>query len=98
MAESACKLEGERPAVCRLRRSYPKGPDYTTIVELGPKRPSLLWFWGPNSITVVYMDPLGQGAIGICHTHVSCIGNLGLVFQEKGHIGRGWIGIWVSEV
>ena len=27
--------------------------------ELGPNRPSLLWFWGPNSIIVVYMDPLG---------------------------------------
>ena len=25
-----------------------------------PKRPSPLWFWGPNSIIVVYMDPLGQ--------------------------------------
>ena len=28
-------------------------------MELGPKRPSLLWYWGPNSIVVVYMDPLG---------------------------------------
>ena len=32
---------------------------HTAIVELGPKRPSPLWFWGPNSIIVVYMDPLG---------------------------------------
>ena len=26
-------------------------------MELGPKRPSPLWFWGLNSIIVVYMDP-----------------------------------------
>ena len=39
--------------------TFPRGPTYTTIVELGPKRPSLLWFWGPNSIVVVHMDPLG---------------------------------------
>ena len=30
---------------------------YTTIMELGPKRPFILWFWGPNTIIVVYMDP-----------------------------------------
>ena len=24
------------------------------------ERPSVLWFWGPNSIMVVYMDPLGS--------------------------------------
>ena len=29
-------------------------------MELGPKRQSPLWFWGPNSIIVVYMDPLGK--------------------------------------
>ena len=28
---------------------------YYTIMELGPKRPSPLWFWGLNSIIVVYM-------------------------------------------
>ena len=28
-------------------------------MELAPKRPSPLWFWGPNSIIAVYMDPLG---------------------------------------
>ena len=36
------------------------GTIYTTIMELGLKRPSLLWFWGPNSIMAVYMDPLGS--------------------------------------
>ena len=35
----------------------PRGSIYTTIMELGPKRPFILWFWGPNSIMVVYMDP-----------------------------------------
>ena len=25
----------------------PRGPIYTTIMELGPERPFLLWFWGP---------------------------------------------------
>ena len=36
-------------------------------MELGPKRPSPLWFWGPNSITVVYMDPVGnQDSNGKC--------------------------------
>ena len=38
---------------------YPRGSIYTTIMELGSKRPSPLWFSGPNSIIVVYMDPLG---------------------------------------
>ena len=32
---------------------------YTTIMELGLTRPSPVWFWGPNSMIVVYMDPLG---------------------------------------
>ena len=31
--------------------SLPRGSIYTTIMELGPRRPSLLWFWEPNSIT-----------------------------------------------
>ena len=33
-------------------------------MELSPKRPSLVWFWGPNSIMVVYMDPLGEIKLG----------------------------------
>ena len=46
---------------CRTSRPLvlPRGSIYTTIMESGPKRPSPLWFWGPNSIMVVYMDPLG---------------------------------------
>ena len=37
----------------------PRGSIHTTIMELGTERPSLLRFWGPNSIMVAYMDPLG---------------------------------------
>ena len=37
----------------------PRGSIYTTIMELAPERPSPLWFWGPNSRIVEYMDPLG---------------------------------------
>ena len=44
----------------RLGIKKPRGSIYTTIMELGPIRPSPLWFWGPNSIIVVYMDPLGK--------------------------------------
>ena len=40
----------------------PRGSIYTTIMELGPKRPSPLWFLGRNSIIVVYMNPLGYGS------------------------------------
>ena len=34
-------------------------PLYTTIRELGPIIPSIVWYSGPNSLIVVYMDPLG---------------------------------------
>ena len=37
----------------------PEGP-YTLPMELGTKKPSLFWFWGPNSIMVVYVGPSGQ--------------------------------------
>ena len=39
----------------------PRGSTYTTIMELSPKRPSSLWYWGPNSALVVPMDFLGKG-------------------------------------
>ena len=32
-------------------------------MELGANRPSPLWFLEPNSIIVVYMDPLGYTVI-----------------------------------
>ena len=45
-----------------LELGFPEGP-------LGPKRPSPVWFWWPNSIMVVYMDPLGfigfRGGLGL---------------------------------
>ena len=39
-----------------LGAPYPEGP-YTLPRELGPKKPSLFRFWGPNSIIVVYVGP-----------------------------------------
>ena len=30
---------------------------YTTVMELGPKRPSPLWFWGPISVVVKIRVP-----------------------------------------
>ena len=33
---------------------------HATVMEFALKRPSPLWFLGPNSIIVVYMDPLGS--------------------------------------
>ena len=39
----------------------PEGPyKYATIMELSPQRASLLWFWDPDSIIGVHMDPLGN--------------------------------------
>ena len=37
----------------------PRGSIYTTIMELGPKNHNGDGLLGPNSIMVVYMDPLG---------------------------------------
>ena len=47
------------------------GSIYTIIMELGPKRPSPLWFWGPNSIIAVYMDPLGYNRVKGFHKGLS---------------------------
>ena len=47
----------------------PRGYIYTTIVELGPKRPSPLWVWKPNSIIVVYMDPVGNTIPLLTNSH-----------------------------
>ena len=38
----------------------PKGSIYTTIMELGPRNHSTDGLLGPNSILIVYMDPLGK--------------------------------------
>ena len=40
-------------------RNCPRGSIYTTIMELGPQNHTRDGFLGPNSIVVVYMDPLG---------------------------------------
>ena len=39
----------------------PRGSAYSTMMELGPKRLSLLRFQGPNFIMVLYVEPLGIG-------------------------------------
>ena len=37
----------------------PRGSIYTTIMEIGPQNHNGDGLLGPNSIIVVYMDPLG---------------------------------------
>ena len=39
--------------------NYPRGSIYTTILGLGPQNHNGDGLLGPNSIVVVYMDPLG---------------------------------------
>ena len=46
-----------------LFRVLYQGPLFSetpTCTLIGPTRPSLLWFWDPNSIVGVFMDPLGM--------------------------------------
>ena len=49
--------------VCML---LPRGSIYTTIMELGPQNHNGDGLLGPNSILVVYMNPLGYH----CYCHV----------------------------
>ena len=49
-------------------------------MEFGPKRPSPLWFWGPNSIMVVYMDPL----VALVRLAPACSGSQALRKPLKG--------------
>ena len=69
----------ERPSVLQsgLRVVFPRGSIYTTIMELGTERPSLLWLWGPNSMMVVYMDPLGFSC-GRCYLFDLRTGDYGM--------------------
>ena len=48
-------------ACCRivLYRCFPRGSIYTTIMELGAQNYNRDGLLGPNSIMVVFMDPLG---------------------------------------
>ena len=41
----------------------PRGSIYTTIMELGPQNHSGDGLLGPNSIIVVYVDPLGASVL-----------------------------------
>ena len=42
------------------KAANPRGSIYTTIMELGPQNHNGDGLLGPNSIMVVYMDPLGM--------------------------------------
>ena len=43
-----------------IQNSLPRGSIYTPIMELGSQNHSGDGLLGPNSIIVVYMDPLGK--------------------------------------
>ena len=63
------------------------------MMESGPKRPSPLRFWGPNSIIVVYMDPLGR----LFRVKVgSRVEGLGLDARLFGFVRRAGLGFRVS--
>ena len=49
--------------------SIPRGSMYTTIMELGPQNHNGDGLSGPNSIIVVYMDPLGS----LCSVTLVCV-------------------------
>ena len=62
-----------------LRVLYARGSIYTTIMELGPQNHNGDGLLGPNSIIVVYMDPLGiQGLL--VNLKLSC----GIRFELSG--------------
>ena len=42
-----------------LAETLPRGSTYTTIMELGPQSHNMDGLLGPNSIMVLYMEPLG---------------------------------------
>ena len=46
-----------------MQCTYPRGSIYTTIMELGPQNHSGDGLLGPNSIIVVYVDPLGASVL-----------------------------------
>ena len=61
---------------------FPKGSIYTTIMEIGHQNHSTDGLLGPNSIMVVYMDPLGSlcgstikppYSLRIRDTHIECL-------------------------
>ena len=54
-----------------FRLKIAQGYVYTTIMELGPNSPSLLWRWGQDCIILVCMDPLGLTYNNRCLHHFS---------------------------
>ena len=79
---------GKLPNCCRPRRST-----YTTIRELGAMIPSVAWYVGPNSLIVVYMDPLGERRLWCWATprrgQATLLKAVGL---EMFGVWRGWLG------
>ena len=63
---------------------FPRGSIDTTIMEIGPKRPSPLWFWEPNSIIVVYMDPLGSYTNLVTHPQSSGLNSTVKMLEDFG--------------
>ena len=57
----AAKYTDEHPASATYHDNIPRGSIYTTIRESGPKIPyhTIEGIMGPNSLMVVYVDPLG---------------------------------------
>ena len=68
-------------------KTNPEGP-YTLTMELGPKKPSLFWFWGPNSIMVVYVGPSGkpESTLGVQGVHRGLLGLWGLFVEVSGSL------------
>ena len=81
-----------------------RGSIYTTIMEIGTERPFLLWFWGPNSIMEVYVEPLGhrtresEPCLNPETAHTLCLGKRGFGFQndtnksKECHNLQEWVG------
>ena len=60
---ASCRLYSDAAfhgTMSRCFSAQPRGSRYTTIMELGHQNHNTHGFLGPNSIIVVYMDPLGK--------------------------------------
>ena len=79
LSQACLVLRWYRYARSRLNtvpEQSPRGSIYTTIMELGPQSHNGDGLLGPNSIRVVYMDPLGQQSTKLL-THVGGSQNYG---------------------
>ena len=72
-------VDPEEPilSVFLILSTLPRGSIYTTTMELGPtNHPCYYGFWGPNSIMVVFMDPLAY--MGSCQNYGPFLGTLNI--------------------